>query len=52
MTYRKWSVPDDLADKIDEACAATGHEKRGERWDLIDMAMEYVLAHVALFRKR
>ena len=52
VPYRKWSVPVQLAKRIESVSKALGYEKRGPRWKLLELLVEYAAEHKAIIRRR
>lgn len=52
MSYRKISFPDDHFANFMRVARLLGHDKRGDRWDLLCLLLAYAEVHPDLFRKR
>lgn len=52
MKYARPPFPIPLWQKFCRIATLAGYLKRGQKWILLDMALDYVEAHLTLFRKR
>lgn len=52
MNYSRPPFPRSLYRKFCDAATSLGYEKRGEKWKLLDLILEYAKEHSAIFRKR
>lgn len=52
MDYRKVSFPHSLFAKFAALSAKLGWGKRGDRWKMLDILLDYASEHESIFRKR
>lgn len=52
MSYSRPPFPRHLYQKFCALSAKLGWSKRGEKWKVLDMALDYMNEHPSLFRKR
>lgn len=52
MTYSRPPFPRALYRKFCDVASSLGYGKRGDKWKLLDVILEYTREHAAIFRKR